>query len=100
MLLYITRETTESPPVFAVDVSNSSVRASLYNSHANSFLNQEARSLYQLNTTPDGGIKTNPDTLLKSVFIVTYQVLEKARKLSARIGAVALDTFWHSIRGN
>jgi sugar (pentulose or hexulose) kinase len=99
MLLYITRERTESPPVLAIDSSSSSARASLHNFHTNPFLNQEARSPYQLNITPDGGVKIDSDTLLKFVFTVTDQVLEKARKLSAKIGAVALDTFWHSIRG-
>jgi gluconokinase len=59
----------------------------------------EAHQIYEFRTTADGGVEVNADMLLDLVVNTVDEVLHRTGKLSAKIAAVAVSTFWHNLLG-
>ncbi len=89
----------QSPLVLALDVGSSSLRVILFDREAHEIEGMEVRSVYQLDTTPDGGVEKDPEELFLIVCEALDQLLQKAGALASRIEGVAFDTFWHSLMG-
>jgi gluconokinase len=85
--------------VLTLDVGTSSARAVLYDAGARAVDDVEARRVYSMRTTPDGGVEGDPEALLALVAETVDEVLAKAGPRSSRIRAVACCTFWHSLMG-
>lgn len=84
------------PLILAIDAGTSSVRTALYDARARLVEPFVVRRPYHPETTHDGGVFVDPDQL---VDLVASAIDEILRGLSHPIGAVACDTFWHSLLG-
>ena len=100
---------SSDPIVLILDVGSSSVRAILFDQQANPIPGIEARQSYEFQTTADGGVEIDADTLLGWVTTVIDAVLAKAGEVSpskkesagvcSRIRGAAVSTFWHNLVG-
>lgn len=89
----------EPPYILALDIGTSSTRALLFDATGNTLPNVLAQRPYQLRITNEGEVSVDPDTLVAVVSQTISNSLEMAGPLAQHIGAVAIDTFWHSIMG-
>lgn len=90
----------QTPLVLTLDIGSSSVRASLYDFAANMVEGLEIQEKYHLDTSPDGGISKDAAELFLIVTSCIDNLLSQCQKeLRSKIGAVAVDTFWHSLVG-
>src|SRR5947209_2450982 len=89
----------EPPYILALDVGTSSTRALLFDATGNTLPNVLAQRRYQLTISNEGEVSVDPDTLVAVVERTIDDVLETAGPLTTHIGAVAIDTFWHSLMG-
>jgi gluconokinase len=89
----------EPPYILALDIGTSSTRALLFDATGNTLPNVLAQRPYQLRITNEGEVSVDPDALVAVVSQTIYDSLEMAGPLAQHIGAVAIDTFWHSIMG-
>ena len=89
----------EPPYILALDIGTSSTRVLLFDATGNTFPNVLAQRPYQLRITNEGEVSVDPDALVAVVRQTIYDSLEMAGPLAQHIGAVAIDTFWHSIMG-
>ncbi len=89
----------EPPYILALDIGTSSTRALLFDATGNTVPNVLAQRPYQLRITNEGEVSVDPDALVAVVRQTIYDSLEMAGPLAHHIGAVAIDTFWHSIMG-
>src|SRR5438132_644823 len=87
------------PYILALDVGTSSTRALLFDATGNTLPNVLAQRPYQLRITNEGEVSVDPDALVAVVRQTINDSLEMAGPLAQHIGAVAIDTFWHSIMG-
>jgi gluconokinase len=85
--------------ILSIDIGSSSVRAGLYNQEAQPEQGLNARRIYELSTTADGGAEVQADLLFELVCQVIDEVLRKAEANSKKIIAVAVSTFWHNVVG-
>lgn len=85
--------------ILTLDIGSSSVRAGLYNQEAQPEQGLNARRIYELSTTADGGAEIQADFLFELVCQVIDEVLLKAEASSKEIVAVAISTFWHNVMG-
>lgn len=89
-----------TPPfVLALDVGTSSTRALLFDSTGTVVPEVMSQRLYRLNTSNNGEVSVDTDALLAVVVQTIDEVLSLAGPLAPHIGAVAMDTFWHSLMG-
>jgi gluconokinase len=89
----------QAPLVLTLDVGSSSLRVTLYDRNGDSLEGMEARTKYQLDTTPDGGVEKDPDELFQIVVEAIDRVMQIAGERTQQIEGVAIDTFWHSLLG-
>jgi gluconokinase len=92
-------ERAEAPFVLTYDVGTSSVRALLYDARAEPITSMVAQIAHEMTTTADGGVFCDVDPLVDRTATVIDQVLAAAGEYAAKIGAVASDTFWHTLLG-
>lgn len=85
------------PLLLALDVGTSSARAIVYDGKARAVRGASAHCPFVVQSTPDGGVTLDPDTLLESTARCIDQALHGV--MSRPIQAVASDTFWHSLMG-
>jgi gluconokinase len=89
----------EPPYILALDIGTSSTRALLFDATGNTLPNVLAQRPYQLRITNEGEVSVDPDALVAVVSQTIDDALAMAGPLAQHIGAVAIDTFWHSIMG-
>jgi gluconokinase len=85
------------PCVLAIDVGTSSVRAMLVDARGETVAGTLAQQPYQLTTSPDGEASVEADRLVALVEQCIDGTLAAAGALAEKLGAVAIDTFWHSL---
>ncbi|GCE27332.1 gluconate kinase [Dictyobacter alpinus] len=90
---------TQSISILSLDVGTSSTRALLFDNTGKAIPDMVSQLTYQLTTSSEGEVSVDADHLVDVVGQTIDEVLKKAGKLSAPIGAVAIDTFWHSLLG-
>ncbi len=88
-----------SPLVLALDVGTSSTRALLFDATGTMVRDVQAQETYELTSTREGEVSVDADKLVAVVASTIDKVLKDAGSLASSIGAVATDTFWHSLVG-
>ena len=89
----------DQPFILALDVGTSSTRALLFDASGNAISKVRSQHTYQLTTSDEGEISVDADMLVGVVARTIDEVLAAAGPLASQIGAVATDTFWHSLIG-
>ena len=90
----------EPPYVLALDVGTSSTRALLVDAAGNTLPHILAQRPDKRTISSEGEVSVDPDILVAIVEQTIDDVLGMAGPLlTQHIGAVALDTFWHSLIG-
>lgn len=90
----------EPPFVLAVDVGTSSVRVALYDARAREVEGTQARIMRGFRITPDGGAELDAEVAVEEVArVIDASLARLPRKLAARVEALALTCFWHSLVG-
>jgi len=89
----------DAPFVLALDVGTSSTRALLFDAHGTTVPGRISQRVYKLTTSPQGEVSIDADELVSVVVQTIDDVLQTAGSYGKQIGAVALDTFWHSLLG-
>lgn len=89
----------QTPFVLTYDVGTSSVRALLYDARAEPIADMTAQIAHEMTTTADGGVTCDVDPLVERTAAVIGRVLDAAGSHASNIGAVASDTFWHTLLG-
>lgn len=87
------------PYVLALDVGTSSTRTLLFDATGASIPRVLAQRPYKLTVSDGGEVSVDPDVLVAVVDQTIDDALELAGPLAKQIGAVAIDTFWHSLMG-
>jgi gluconokinase len=82
--------------VLALDVGTSSCRASLYDLGGRPIKDRFAQIAYSPTISSEGGAELDPDVLFDQLCTTIDAVLNANQP---EIGAVATDTFWHSLLG-
>ncbi len=96
----MTQTNDPKPPfVLALDVGTSSTRALLYDSTGAAIPNILSQQTYKLTTSGEGEVSVDADALVSVVAATIKDALNEAGDMAQQIGAVALDTFWHSLLG-
>ena len=100
---------SSNPVVLTIDVGSSSVRAILFDQQANPIPGIETHHSYEFQTTADGGVEIDADTLVGWVTTAIDGVLAKVGEvfpskkenpgICSRIAGVAVSTFWHNLVG-
>ena len=90
---------TRQPFILALDVGTSSTRTLLFDATGRAVRGVHAQHSYQLTTSNEGEVSVDADTLVAAVVETVDEALKAAGILAAHIGAVATDTFWHSLVG-
>ncbi len=89
----------DAPFVLALDVGTSSTRALLCDAHGTRVPDCLSQRTYKLTTSSQGEVSVSADELVALVSETIHEVLQVAGPSAQQIGAVALDTFWHSLLG-
>src|SRR6266516_758492 len=90
---------THTPFVLALDVGTSSTRALLFDAAGVAVPSIQAQDMYELTITGEGEVSVDADKLVEAVATTIDKALKAAGPLASSIGAVATDTFWHSLVG-
>lgn len=95
----LAQQTNEPKPpyILALDVGTSSTRALLFDATGASIPSVLARRQYQLMTEEQGEVAVDGDDLVTLVGQTIDDALHLAGPMAKQIGAVAIDTFWHSL---
>lgn len=88
-----------TPFILALDVGTSSTRALLFDSKGQAVPGIQSQESYALTLSNDGEVSVDADVLVAAVASTIDNVLKAAGSLASSIGAVAADTFWHSLVG-
>ncbi len=91
--------TLPHPYILALDIGTSSVRALLFDATGTAVPHVLAQQTYTLTTSSDGEVSVDAGMLVDLVSKTIDETLAAAGPLASQIGAVATDTFWHSILG-
>lgn len=90
----------QEPCILALDLGTSSVRAILYDRLGRPVPEAERQRPYSQTTTEDGGVETDPDTLVRlTVALLKDLTRSLSPDLKKRVRAVAASCFWHSLMG-
>lgn len=89
----------ENPLILALDIGTSSVRAALYDGHANASARTSVKIESSFTVTSDGGSELDADLGLAQVVAAIDRVLEKTKGLKGEIEYAASCSFWHSLVG-
>ncbi|HZS76451.1 MAG TPA: gluconokinase [Ktedonobacteraceae bacterium] len=90
---------SQPPYILALDIGTSSVRALLFDATGTALPQVISQIPYDLTTSSDGESSVDADMLVELVAKTIDEALTKAGPLASRIGAIATDTFWHSLLG-
>ncbi|HYK85522.1 MAG TPA: gluconokinase [Ktedonobacteraceae bacterium] len=85
------------PFVLALDVGTSSTRALLFDATGTAVPGIQAQETYGLALSNEGEVSVDADMLVETVASTIDKALKAAGPLATSIGAVAADTFWHSL---
>src|SRR5207247_1217603 len=85
--------------ILALDVGTSSTRALLFDANGAEVPGILAQESYELTLSNDGEVSVDADKLVAAVASTIDKALKAAGPLTFSIGAVATDTFWHSLVG-
>ncbi len=88
-----------TPLILALDVGTSSTRALLFDAAGVEVPAVKAQETYALTVTSEGEVSVDADKLVAVVAKTIDQALQQAGSLASSLGAVATDTFWHSLVG-
>ena len=83
------------PPVLAIDMGTSSVRAALFDARGKRVQGTLAQRVYLLKTGGDGAAELDPFELLRQ----TRACIKSATEGGNAISAVGVSCFWHSLLG-
>ena len=89
----------QPPYILALDVGTSSTRTLLVDAAGNTLPHVLAQRAYKRTMSSEGEASVDPDVLVAIVEQTIDDALDMAGSLAEDIGAVALDTFWHSLVG-
>jgi gluconokinase len=89
----------ETPLVLALDVGTSSVRGALYDERGTEVPGTQERLVRGMKTTADGGAELDAEVAIEETARVIDAVVARAAALGARVDAVAVACFWHSLVG-
>jgi gluconokinase len=89
----------QTPYVLAIDIGSSSVRATVYDAHANAVSGLSVATPHVTPTTPDGGAADDALVLAGVVERTIDDILTLAGDAAAKIVAVGLDSFVGNILG-
>lgn len=95
----VAAEQAEPPLVLTLDVGTSSLRAMLFDVQGRAVRGALVHVPYQIHTTADGGAAASASAMLRRAVRAIDRLLGAAGSLAGHIGAVAVDTFWHSLLG-
>lgn len=87
------------PFILSLDVGTSSTRTLLFDATGATVASVHAQRPYRLNVTDDGEVSVDADALVDVVAQTVNDALRAAGPMAQHIGAVAIDTFWHSLMG-
>jgi gluconokinase len=87
------------PFILSLDVGTSSTRALLFDATGAMVPGIQSQETYELTTSNEGEVSVDADMLVDVVATTIDKALKAAGPLTASIGAVAADTFWHSLVG-
>ena len=91
------------PYVLALDVGTSSVRAVCYDADGYAIEGIDARTQYQMDLKPDGGVEIDAERLVEIICTTIDQCLIRARALPGgrrpAICGVGYSNFWHAMLG-
>src|SRR5437016_5733659 len=87
------------PFILSLDVGTSSTRALLFDATGAGVPGIQAQDSYELTVSGEGEVSVDADKLVAVVATTIDKVLKSAGSLASSIGAVAVDTFWHSLVG-
>src|SRR5205823_8692487 len=76
-----------------------STRTLLFDASGGSVPNVVAQRQYKLTVSDEGEVLVDPDALVEFVEQTIDDALGMAGPRAKQIGAVAIDTFWHSLMG-
>lgn len=85
------------PYILALDAGTSSARALLFDASGAAVPQVHAQRTYELTTSEAGEISVDADALVATLADAIDEALTQAGPLAEQIGAVATDTFWHSL---
>src|SRR5580700_6126256 len=98
--VYVMTGPAPKPPyILALDVGTSSTRTLLFDATGTAIPNVLSQRPYKLTVTNEGEVSVVPDALVAVVEQTIEDALKMAGSLAGQIGAVAIDTFWHSLMG-
>jgi len=89
----------EPPPILAIDIGTSSVRAIVFDRLGRAVEGLEARQTHEIRTTTEGASEADPDILLGLVWRCIDHVLARSGFLCAQIAGVAVCTFVGNVLG-
>src|SRR5205823_13245881 len=87
------------PFILSLDVGTSSTRALLFDATGAGVPGIQAQDTYELTVSNAGEVSVDADKLVAAVATTIDKALKSAGSLASSIGAVAMDTFWHSLVG-
>ncbi|GAC1390587.1 MAG: gluconokinase [Ktedonobacteraceae bacterium] len=95
-----TQTTDPKPPfILSLDIGTSSTRTLLFDATGSTIASVHAQRPYKLTVTDDGEVSVDADALVDVVVQTVGNALRDAGPMAQQIGAVAIDTFWHSLLG-
>src|ERR1044071_4074866 len=89
----------DTPLVLALDVGTSSVRGALYDARGAEVQDTQERLVRGFETTAGGGAEIDASEAVERTARVIDAVAARAAALGARVEAVAVSCFWHSLVG-
>jgi len=96
----VTQTKDPKPPyILALDVGTSSTRTLLFDATGSTIPSVHAQRPYKLTVTDEGEVSVDADALVEVVAQTVNDALKAAGSMAQQIGAVAIDTFWHSLLG-
>ena len=87
------------PFILSLDVGTSSTRALLFDATGAGVPGIQVQDSYELTVSGEGEVSVDADKLVAVVATTIDKALKSAGSLASSIGAVAVDTFWHSLVG-
>ena len=87
------------PFILSLDVGTSSTRALLFDATGTGVPGIQVQDSYELTVSGEGEVSVDAGKLVAVVATTIDKALKSAGSLASSIGAVAVDTFWHSLVG-